>query len=137
MPYGIMGKILWIDLSAEKFEEVELAVEIYRNYLGGYGLATKLIYENMPANVDPLSPDSVIGFFPGLLTGTTAPLTGRFMVAGKSPLTGTWGDSNCGGYFGPEIKKCGFDAILVKGASNTPRMVELIDGEKAIIDASE
>ncbi|TFG19809.1 MAG: aldehyde ferredoxin oxidoreductase [Promethearchaeota archaeon] len=137
MPYGIMGKILWIDLSTEKFEEEELAIDTYRNYLGGYGLATKLIYENMPAKVDPLGPDSVIGFFPGLLTGTTAPLTGRFMVAGKSPLTGTWGDSNCGGYFGPEIKKCGFDAILIKGTSNTPKIVALIDGEKTFIDASE
>jgi len=113
MSNGYMGKILWIDLSTEKFEEQELSEEIYRQYLGGYGLATKIIYEQMPAKTDPLGPEAVFGFFPGLLTGTTAPLTGRFMVAGKSPLTGTWGDSNCGGYFGPEIKKCGYDAILV------------------------
>ena len=137
MPKGYMGKVLWIDLSNEEFKEVELTEEIYRNYLGGYGLATKIIYENSPKNVDPLSPDSVFGFFPGLLTGTVAPLSGRFMVAGKSPLTRTWGDSNCGGYFGPEIKRCGYDAILIKGASSTPKIVSIINDNKSIIDASE
>ncbi len=132
-----MGKILWIDLSTEKFEEEELSEEIYRQYLGGYGLATKLIYENMPANTDPMSPNAIFGFFPGLLTGTVAPLSGRFMVAGKSPLTKTWGDSNCGGYFGPEIKKCGFDAILIKGMANNPKYVTIIEDERQIVDASD
>ena len=131
-----MGKILWINLTEETFEEEELAEDIYRQYLGGYGLATKLIYQNMPAKLDALSPDSIFGFFPGLLTGTPTPLTGRFMVAGKSPLTGTWGDSNCGGYFGPEIKKCGYDAILIKGKANGPKYVSIIDEEKQIVDAT-
>jgi aldehyde:ferredoxin oxidoreductase len=137
MPNGYLGKILWINLSEETFKEEELTEEVYRQYLGGYGLATKLIYQNMPAKLDALSADSILGFFPGLLTGTVAPLTGRFMVAGKSPLTGTWGDSNCGGYFGPEIKKCGFDAILIKGISNTPKYVTIIEGTKQFLDASE
>ncbi|MCJ7651528.1 MAG: aldehyde ferredoxin oxidoreductase, partial [Candidatus Lokiarchaeota archaeon] len=137
MSNGYMGKILWIDLSTEKFEEEELSEEIYRQYLGGYGLATKLIYENMPAKTDPMSPDAIFGFFPGLLTGTVAPLSGRFMIAGKSPLTKTWGDSNCGGYFGPEIKKCGFDAILIKGMANNPKYVTIIGDEKQIVDASD
>jgi len=137
MPNGYMGKILWIDLSTEKLEEEELSEEIYRQYLGGYGLATKLIYENMPANTDPMSPNAIFGFFPGLLTGTVAPLSGRFMVAGKSPLTKTWGDSNCGGYFGPEIKKCGFDAILIKGMANNPKYVTIIEDERQIVDASD
>jgi aldehyde:ferredoxin oxidoreductase len=137
MSNGYMGKILWIDLSTEKLEEEELSEEIYRDYLGGYGLAAKLIYENMPAKTEPMSPDAIFGFFPGLLTGTVAPLSGRFMVAGKSPLTKTWGDSNCGGYFGPEIKKCGFDAILIKGMANNPKYVTIIGEEKQIIDASD
>lgn len=136
MANGYFGKILWIDLTEESFKEEELPEEYYRLYLGGYGLAAKLIYENMPAKSDPLGSDSVFGFFPGLLTGTPAPLTGRFMVAGKSPLTGTWGDSNCGGYFGPEVKKCGYDAILIKGMANSPKYITIIDGEKEILDAS-
>lgn len=137
MPNGYLGKILWINLSNESFEEEELRDEVYRQYIGGYGLAAKLLYQNMPAKVDALSLDSLLGFFPGLLTGTVAPLSGRFMVAGKSPLTGTWGDSNCGGYFGPEIKKCGYDAIVIKGMSNSPKYVTIIDGEKQILEASE
>ncbi|MBY9004414.1 MAG: aldehyde ferredoxin oxidoreductase family protein [Candidatus Lokiarchaeota archaeon] len=137
MSNGYMGKILWIDLSTEKFEEEELSEEIYRQYIGGYGLATKIIYEKMPAKTDPLSPEAIFGFFPGLLTGTAAPLTGRFMVAGKSPLTGTWGDSNCGGYFGPEIKECGYDAILIKGKSDSPKCITILENNKQIIDASD
>ncbi len=137
MPNGYMGKILWVNLSDETFKEEELSDEIYRQFLGGYGLATKLIYENMPAKVDALSPDAILGFFPGLLTGTVSPLSGRFMVAGKSPLTGTWGDANCGGYFGPQVRKCGYDAILVKGAASNPKIVAIIDGDKQILDASD
>ncbi|MHA2281242.1 MAG: aldehyde ferredoxin oxidoreductase family protein [Promethearchaeota archaeon] len=137
MANGYFGKILWIDLTEETFEEKDLTEDYYRSFLGGYGLATKLIYENMPAKADPLSSESVFGFFPGLLTGTPAPLTGRFMVAGKSPLTGTWGDANCGGYFGPEVKKCGYDAILVKGKSSSAKYVAIVDGEKRFLDASD
>ncbi|GAH52153.1 unnamed protein product, partial [marine sediment metagenome] len=137
MPNGYMGKILWVNLSDETFKEEELSDEIYRQYLGGYGLATKLIYENMPAKADALSPDAILGFFPGLLTGTVSPLSGRFMVAGKSPLTGTWGDANCGGYFGPQVKKCGYDAILVKGAARNPKIIAIIDDDKQILDASD
>ena len=59
------------------------------------------------------------------------------MVAGKSPLTGTWGDSNSGGTFGPEIKKCGYDAILFKGSTDTPKYVSIIGEEKQILSASD
>ncbi|MFX1596764.1 MAG: aldehyde ferredoxin oxidoreductase N-terminal domain-containing protein, partial [Promethearchaeota archaeon] len=134
---GIFGKILWIDLTEENFKEEFLPEKIYRQYFGGYGLAVKLIYENMTAKIDPLSPKSIFGFFPGLLTGTAAPLSGRYMIAGKSPLTGTWGDANAGGTFGPEIKKCGYDAILFKGAAETPKYVLIKDDNKEILDASD
>ena len=134
---GFFGKILWINLTEEKFKEESLSEEHYRQYLGGYGLAVKLIYENMSAKVDPLSPDSLFGFFPGLLTGTPAPFSGRYMVAGKSPLTSTWGDANSGGTFGPEIKKCGYDAILFKGAADKPKYISIIEDRKEILDASD
>jgi len=131
------GKILWIDLSKGSFKEETLPEEIYRQYLGGYGLAAKLIYDNMPAKADPLGVDAILGFFPGLLTGTVAPLSGRYMIAGKSPLTGTWGDANSGGFFGPEIKKCGYDGILIKGIAATPKYIAIINDEIKILDASE
>ncbi len=137
MASGIFGKILWIDLTEENFKEETLPEEIYRQYIGGYGLGIKLIYDNMPVRIDPLSPKSIFGFFPGLLTGTAAPFSGRYMIAGKSPLTGTWGDANAGGTFGPEIKKCGYDAILFKGAAETPKYVLIKEGNKEILDASD
>ena len=137
MKNGYLGKILTINLSSETYEEESLPDEVYRQYIGGYGLASKLIYENLPAKADALGTDSVFGFFPGLLTGTGAPFSGRFMVAGKSPLTGGWGDTNCGGYFGPEIKKCGCDAILIKGIASSPKYITIIDGQIQINDASD
>jgi len=137
MPNSFFGKILWIDLSDGTSKEELLSDEIYRNYLGGYGLATKLIYENMPKGAKPLGNEAIFGFFPGLLTGTVAPLSGRCMVAGKSPLTNTWGDANVGGYIGSEIKKCGYDAILFKGVATNPKYVTVIDGEIQILDAVE
>jgi aldehyde:ferredoxin oxidoreductase len=136
MPNGYFGRILWINLTKEEFKEENLPEEIYRQYLGGYGLASKLIYENMPKKADPFSSESILGFFPGLLTGTIAPLTGRCMVAGKSPLTGTWGDANVGGYIGAEIKKCGYDGILVKGIAQSPKYVKIVDEKYEILDAS-
>ncbi len=136
MVTGYFGKVLWVDLTEEKFREETLSEEYYHQYLGGYGLAVKLLYENMAGNLDPLSSESVFGFFPGLLTGTPAPFSGRYMVAGKSPLTGTWGDANSGGTFGPEIKKCGYDAILLKGVVNEPKYISIIEERKEILDAS-
>ena len=137
MTNGFFGKVLWIDLSEESFKEEQIPEEIYRQYLGGYGLAANLIYRNMPARIDPLDPNAILGFFPGLFTGTMAPLTGRYFVTGKSPLTGTWGDSSGGGYFGPAIKKCGYDGILIRGAAKNPVYISIIDDQKQIIDASE
>ncbi|MFX1418126.1 MAG: aldehyde ferredoxin oxidoreductase family protein [Promethearchaeota archaeon] len=137
MDIGFFGKILWVDLTEESIKEELIPKDIYRQYLGGYGLAAKLIYENLPGNIDPLSHESIFGFFPGLLTGTAAPFSGRYMVAGKSPLTNTWGDANSGGTFGPEIKRCGYDAILFKGASSTPKYISIINDNKEILDASE
>ena len=132
-----MGKILWVDLSNEIFKEEDVPEELYKEYLGGYGLAARYIYQKLPIKADPLGPEAILAFFPGFLTGTVAPLTGRYMVAGKSPLTGTWGDSHCGGYFGPEIKKCGYDGILIEGIADKPKIITIINGEKKILDATE
>ncbi|TFF98394.1 MAG: aldehyde ferredoxin oxidoreductase [Promethearchaeota archaeon] len=137
MNEGYFGKVLWVDLTNESLQEETLPEEIYRKYLGGYGLACRLIYENMEADVDPLSADSILGFFPGLLTGTMAPYSGRYIVAGKSPLTGTWGDANSGGTFGPEIKKCGYDGILIKGIAESPKYLVISPEKQEILDASD
>jgi len=103
MSNGYFGKALWIDLTNESIFEEKISESFYKQYFGGYGLACRMIYENMSPKTDPLSSQAIIGYFPGLLTGTITPLSGRYMAAGKSPLTHTWGDANSGGYFGPEI----------------------------------
>lgn len=136
MSYGFFGKVLWVDLTKNSFEEEELPENMYRRFMGGYGLGCRLLFERMDSKVKPLSPESIIGFFPGLLTGTAAPFSGRFMVVGKSPLTGTWGDANSGGTFGPAIKKCGYDGILVKGVAKSPKYISIIDGKIEILDAT-
>lgn len=137
MSNGYFGKVLCIDLTNESINEEKISDHLYQQYFGGYGLACRLIYEKMPPKTNPLSAEAIIGFFPGLLTGTVAPLSGRYMTAGKSPLTNTWGDANSGGYFGPEIKKCGYDGILVKGAADDPKSFMMINGEKKFVDASD
>ena len=130
VPNGFWGRILSVDLSTGRVEVETLPDEIYRQYVGGYGLGVRLLYERIPAHADPLGPDNVLGFFPGLLTGSNAPFSGRFMVAAKSPLTGGWGDANGGGKFGPALRGAGYDAVLVRGVAEKPVYV-YIDGERA------
>jgi aldehyde:ferredoxin oxidoreductase len=120
MNRGYMGKILMVDLSKGEFLEEKIPDEVYEKYLSGLGLATHILYDRIPANVDPLGPDNILAFMSGLLTGTGSLFSGRWMVAAKSPLTGTWGDANCGGTFSPAIKRCGYDGIFFKGISEKP-----------------
>lgn len=137
MENGFFGKILVINLSDESFKEIELSEDYYRQYYGGYGLACRLIYEKMPPKTSALSPEAIFGFFPGLFTSSMVPFTGRYMVAGKSPLTGTWGDANSGGTFGPEIRRCGYDGIMIEGAADSPKYISIIDGVTEILDATD
>ena len=105
------GKILNVNLTKNEVEEEVIEEEVYRSLLGGYGLGARLLFDRIPAGADPLGPDNVLGFMPGLLTGT--PLVGqRFSVVCKSPKNGGWGDANCGGDFGPMLKFTFYDAVL-------------------------
>ena len=117
---GNMGKVLVVDLSTGSIEERAIPDHIYIDYLGGVGLATRLLSDMIPAGADPLGPDNVLAFMSGLLTGTGSVMPGRWMVCCKSPLTGGWGDANCGGTLSPEIKRCGWDGILFRGISPEP-----------------
>jgi aldehyde:ferredoxin oxidoreductase len=134
---GYFGKILWVDLTKMEVTEEVPEDEVYENYLGGYGLGVYYIYNRIKPNCDPLGPDNIIGFCPGLLTGTLAPFTGRYMVCGKSPLTGGWGDANSGGKFGPSIKRAGYDAIFITGQAETPVYLYIDEETQELRDASE
>jgi len=137
MSYGFYGKVLWVDLTKDNLTEEEISEKTFRQFMGGYGLGCRLLYERMSPHTEPLSSESIIGFFPGLLTNTAAPFSGRYMVVGKSPLTGTWGDANCGGNFGPAIKACGYDGIMVSGKSTEPIYLSIMDDKSKILDASD
>ena len=127
---GYFGRVLFVDLSSGTIHHEALPDSVYRDVLGGYGLGVRLIRERMPAGVDPLGPQNVLGFVPGLLTGSGVLFGGRFMVVGKSPLTGGWGDANCGGHFGPVLRSAGLDGLFFTGISEDPVYL-LIDGGKA------
>lgn len=120
MRNGYMGKILWVDLSKGEIREEVIPDAVYEYHLSGVGLAAHLLYNRIPAGADPLGPDNVLGFVSGLLTGTGSLFSGRWMAVGKSALTGTWGDANCGGNFSPAIKRCGYDGIFFTGISEKP-----------------
>lgn len=118
--YAVMGKILIVDLSSGQIREEIVDASIYEKYIGGVGLAVYLLSNMIPQGADPLGPDNVLVFMSGALTGTGSLMTGRWMVCTKSPLTGGWGDANCGGTLSPAIKQCGWDGILFKGISSRP-----------------
>ena len=132
---GYMGRLLWVDLSQGHIREEGLDEQIVRDFIGGYGLGARILYSCQKAGVDPLGPESVLGILTGPCSGTGAIDGSRFMVMGKSPLTGTWGDADCGGYFGPELKFAGFDGIFFTGISEKPVYLLVQNGGAELRDA--
>ena len=136
MPGGFIGRYCVVDLTQGSTEVFELKEKFYKKYLGGYGLGAAIIAEHQDAGIDPLSPQSHLGFCPGLLTGSGALFSGRLMVVGKSPLTGGWGDANAGGFISQEIKKAGYDALFFTGAAEHPVWVYITVDNIEIHNAS-
>jgi len=117
---GWVGKFLRIDLSTGQINVEDLDQDLAKDYIGGRGLASKMLYDEIDPAVDPLSPDNKLIFVTGPLTGTGAIAGGRYMVVTKSPLTGCIACSNSGGYFGPELKYAGYDMIIFEGKAENP-----------------
>jgi aldehyde:ferredoxin oxidoreductase len=137
IPSCYAGKVLFIDLSKGALAEEILDEKIYREFIGGNGLGIRILYERMKALADPLGPGNILGFVVGSLTGTPAPGSGRHMLVTKSPLTGSWAESNSGGTFGPELKTAGYDAVFFFGISPTPVYLLLKDGKAELKDATD
>ncbi|MEA2021415.1 MAG: aldehyde ferredoxin oxidoreductase N-terminal domain-containing protein, partial [Candidatus Caldatribacteriota bacterium] len=135
MSYGYSGNILHINLSAKEIWVEHPKETFFRTYWGGRALALYYMLKDMRPRVDPLSPDNLLIFAPSVLTGVPAPAMPRYTVCAKSPLTGAQGESEAGGWWGPELKKSGFDAIIIKGASSTPVYIYIKDGKVEIKDA--
>ena len=134
---GFIGKILKVDLTKGKIKVETLKEAFYRKWFGTYGLGSRIIYDEIPAKTDPLGPDNIIGLTTGIATGTPVSFSGSFTAVGKSPLTGTWGDSRGGGFFGKELKNAGFDAVFFYGRSEKPVYLWINNGKAEIKDASD
>jgi aldehyde:ferredoxin oxidoreductase len=133
---GYMGKMLWVDLSNKKITEEILDEKLCHTYIGGYGLGARILFERMKPGIDPLSPQNILGFLTGPFTGTPALGGARYVVVGKSPLTGTWGDANSGGNFGPYLRFSGYDAVFFTGTSPKPVYLVINNGVAEIKDAA-
>ncbi|VVB91030.1 Tungsten-containing aldehyde ferredoxin oxidoreductase [uncultured archaeon] len=123
--YGWTGKTVTIDLSDDKITKTESDTSLLRAFIGGRGLGVKLYYDAINPNIDQLSPENIIIFATGPLTGTAAPMSGRHAMVSKSPLTGTMFDSSSGGFFGKELKFAGIDALIIKGAAEQPVYISM------------
>lgn len=134
--FGYAGKILNIDLSNREVSEQDLSRETTKKFIGGTGIGSKILYDEVGPQVDPLGPDNIIIFATGPLTGTTAPTSGRVEVTTKSPLTGIMGSSNTGGLWGPALKWAGYDILIVRKVSKEPVSI-WIDDENVEIRRAE
>ncbi len=133
--YGWKNKILRIDLSKGEVDSFAPEASLLRGYIGGRGLGAKIVYN--AGQVDAFSPANLLVFAAGPLTGTTTPASGRVSLSTKSPLTGTIFDSNCGGSFGPELKKAGYDALIIAGKSQERVFIEIEDDKVDIRPAEK
>jgi len=134
---GYTGKLLFVNLSTGDIREEEPDDSLYRDYIGGYGLGARILYDRMEAGVDPLGPDNMLGIVTGPLTGTPTPTGARYVAVAKSPLTGGWGDANSGGKFGPALKFAGYDAVFFTGISPKPVYLVVDNGKAELKDASD
>ena len=131
-----MQPILKLDLATGVSERLEVPAVWQRSFIGGASLGARLLYSELVAETDPFSADSPLLFVTGPLTGTTGPAVGRFVVCGKSPATGLWAESNCGGFWGPELRAAGYDGLWLCGRADRPTFLWVHEGGIEIRDAT-
>ncbi|MCX6093593.1 MAG: aldehyde ferredoxin oxidoreductase family protein [Candidatus Bipolaricaulota bacterium] len=133
---GYTGRVLEVDLSRSEWAVSDLDPAMAADYIGGRGFTSKIQFDRTTPKTDPLGPDNVLIFATGPLTGTPASSTARFTIGARSPLTGLLGDSNIGGFWGPELKFAGFDMVIVTGKAEHPVYLWINDGAVEIRDAA-
>ncbi len=134
--FGYWNKILHVDLADRTTSIEELGDVFFRRYAGGRGLIAHYLLKHVPKGADPLGPDNVLVIAPGVLTGAPVPGAGRHSVGAKSPLTGGFGESESGGFWGSELKRAGWDGIVIHGVSATPVYLWINEGHVEFRDAS-
>ncbi|MEE9617727.1 MAG: aldehyde ferredoxin oxidoreductase family protein, partial [Anaerolineae bacterium] len=137
MMNGYMGKILRVDLSTGKIWDEPLDEEYARAFVGGSGLAARIVYDMVDGDTDPLGPENPLVFMTGPLVGTAMPSAGRCSVCALSPLTHIWGESNTGGFFGPELHFAGYDGVIITGQAEKPVWLSIIEGRPELHDAAD
>jgi aldehyde:ferredoxin oxidoreductase len=136
MVKGYMGRLLFVNLSTEEIKDETPNESLYRNFIGGYGVGARMLYNHQKGGIDPLGPENTLGLITGPLTGTPAITGCRFAAVGKSPLTGVWGDANCGGDFGPNLKFAGYDGVFFNGVSEKPVYLYVDNGKPELREAT-
>jgi aldehyde:ferredoxin oxidoreductase len=131
-----MLPILKVHLGARRIERLEIPRAWRENFLGGASLAARLLYPFLTASLDPLSPPAPLLFLTGPLTGTAGPAVGRFVVCGKGAATGLWAESNCGGFWGPELRFAGYDGLWIEGRAEEPVYLLIQDNRVEIRSAT-
>jgi aldehyde:ferredoxin oxidoreductase len=121
-------RILAVDLTRAQTETRLVVEDDLRAYLGGAGQAARMLYPALRPELDPLSPEASLLFLTGPLTGTLGPAVGRFVICAMSPATHSWGESNVGGFFGPELRAAGYDGLMITGRSAEPVYLWIHDG---------
>lgn len=135
--YGSHGRVLMVDLTEQRSWVEELEEDVYKKFLGGYGLGAYLMWKHFPARTDALAPEACFAICAGLLTGVKTPFSGRIQIVGKSPLTNSWADSNSGGSVAAHLREAGFDALLVRGKAAEPTVLVVNDHEVTLEPAGD
>ncbi|MFA7661279.1 MAG: aldehyde ferredoxin oxidoreductase family protein [Anaerovoracaceae bacterium] len=135
--YGLIGKMLRVNLTEGTVAEEYLSDVLVKKYLGGRGLGTKIYVDEVDKDTDAFAPENKLILMTGPLTGTFATSAGRLMWITKAPLTGTIGCANSGGEFGPELKYAGFDGVIFEGKSEKPVYLYVKDGKGELRSAEE
>lgn len=128
MKGGYHGRVLWIDLKEQRARSEPLDPELAADYIGGRGLGARILYDQLAPGTSPVAPETPLIFATGPLNSTAAPLSGRYEIVTRSPLTGTILASNSGGRFAVDLKRTGFDAVVIEGAADRPCYL-WIDGD--------
>ncbi|MCH8316479.1 MAG: aldehyde ferredoxin oxidoreductase, partial [Planctomycetes bacterium] len=134
--FGWTGKYLRVNLTDGTSRVEPTPALTARDYIGGRGLGARCLYDWLDPKVDPLSPENILIFATGPLTGTNAPTAARYMVVTKGPLTGAITTSNSGGHFGPQLKYAGYDMLVLEGKAARPVYLFIHDDQVQIRDAS-
>ena len=134
---GYTGKVLRVNLTDKTYQEEALPADVAQDFIGGAGFTVKYLYDEVPADCDPLGPENKLIYAPGPFTGTTIPCASRMAINAKSPATGAMGVATTGGHFPVEMKRAGYDVLIIEGKAAEPTYLYIKNGEVRFRSAKE